>query len=145
MGLEHEVELLDRTEVAAAVGALDVVLDEGLLQLLGGEDVGVLVEVLDQVVGPEGRLALGAVGEEVRELVNVPGGLEDLPGVDGLGVDLDEALAALVDGPPDLDDVVPEGASQRAVVVHAGHAAVELERRPDEPSAFAEGHQVVGV
>ena len=71
VGLEHEVELLDRSEVPAAVGALDVVLHERLLELLGGEHVGVLVEVLDQVVGPEGRLALGAVGEEVGELVDV--------------------------------------------------------------------------
>ena len=64
---------------------------------------------------------------QVSEIVHVSGCLEDVLGVDGLRIDLDETLPSLVDRSPCLDDVVLEDASQGAVVEHTGDSAVYLE------------------
>ena len=125
--LEHEVEFIHGPQVPSALGALDVVLHECLFQFLGGENVGIVVESLDHVVGPEGRLALLTVCDEVGEVVHVSRCLEDILGVDRLRVDLYEPFPSLVDCSPCLHDVVLEYASERSVVEHTGDTAVDLE------------------
>ena len=96
VGPEHQVEILHGSQLPAAFEADDIVVYERLVELLFGHDVGVLVELLHQVVGAEGRAAFGTVRDLVGEFVEVSGRLEDVAGIDGLRVDLHEPLAAFV-------------------------------------------------
>ncbi len=143
--LEHEVELFHLAEVTSALRAFDAEFGESALELRRTHGVRVLAEILHQMVGPERKLALCAVCHVVREFVHMSRGLEHFRGVDGLGIYLHKTFPSLVNVSPYLEYVVLHRASERSVVEHSGHAAVKLEGRPDEASAFADGHKLVSV
>ena len=143
VGGEHQVELPDAGEIVlAAVGAGDGVGLDILKHLLLGHavGVGVRVEVIDEVVGPEAQLALLAVQQGVGEAGHVAAGLPD-PGVhEDVGVHL-EAVVPLLDEllAPGVLYVVLQPGAQGAVVPGIGQAAVDLGAGEDKAPALAEG------
>ena len=106
-GLEHQVELPRLGEFAAVVG---------------------MVGALD-VVGAEALMALLALDQRVGEVLHVAGGDPGLWIHDDGGVDADDIVAQLDHAaPPGAFDVVAQRDPQRAKVVHALDAAVDLAR-----------------
>ncbi len=111
---------------------------DDLGQLLLLEAVRYLDDLLDDVVGPEGLLALPAGDHGVGEAAHVAGSLEDRLDADGRRLDLVEALAHAVEPPPLVLDLPLERGAERPVVVKARRPAVDLERRPDEAPVLRE-------
>ena len=145
-GFEHQVELADLGEIlAAAVGALDVVLlDEGH-HLVVGPAVGRLAgEVLDELVRPVAGLAVFTVHEGVGEAAHVAGGHPHL-GVHQNGGVHAHIVGGLLDEllPPGFFYVVLEFYPQGAVVPGVGQAAVDLAAGVDKAPGLAEVHDGV--
>src|SRR5207249_8777108 len=147
-GLEHEVELARRRELALAALRAERAADaavlarlaglDGELVALGGRTVVRPVELVD-LVGTEAPLALAAIDHGIGEVVQMPAGLPH-HGVHEDGRVQPHHVVALVDevAPPDALDVVPQLHAERAVVPARTGAAVDLARLEDEAAPLAQ-------
>eukprot|EP00982_Pelagococcus_subviridis_P014608 31342-Pelagococcus_subviridis.AAC.47 len=101
---------------------------------------------LDEVVGAEAVLRDDVFHHEVRELLDVPGGLKhDLRG-HGRALELEHSFVQDEVLPPERLQVRLHRATGRAVVVQARDAAVDLERRDVKQPLFERaGHLVPEV
>ena len=125
LGLEHQVELAglgERAVLAAARARVGVV----------------------ELVEAEAVLAVGAVDEGVGEARQVAAGFPHLRRTEDGGVDQHDVVALLDHGAdPRLLDVAQHERPERAVVVGAAEAAVDLRRGVDEAAALAEVDDLV--
>lgn len=97
--------------------------------LLGDLGVGksLLAVSFEEVVSPEGLLALFVLDHQVGEAFNMAGVLEDDVGGEVGAAQLEHVLLEDVVFSPDALDVVLDGASDRAVVEEASHSSVNFE------------------
>src|SRR5207244_9816881 len=134
-GLEHEVELARRRELALAALRAERAADaavlarlaglDGELVALGGRTVVSPVDLVD-LVGTEASLALAAIDHGIGEVVQMPAGLPH-HGVHEDGRVQPHHVVALVHevAPPDALDVVSQLHAERAVVPARAGAAVD--------------------
>ena len=100
--------------------------------------------VLDQLVGPEARLARAAVHQRIVEAAHVAARHPDLAVHQDRRVQTHVVFVLLHKLlPPGALDVVLELHAQRAVIPAVGQAAVDLAARIDEAAPLAQGHQLV--
>src|SRR4029077_10113608 len=125
-GLEHEIELPRRAELLLAA-----------VRAGAGHALRQLVEAV-------AMLAVRALYERIREVLDVPGRLPDLRVHEDRGVEADDVVAELHHrAPPRALHVVLELDAQWPEVPRRARATVDLARGEHEAAAFREGDELV--
>ncbi len=135
MGLEHQVELARRGEIATALGAHQF----GVWISAFGFD-----RLAQMVLAPAPLALAEALDQRVGEALEVARGLPDFGVLEDRRVDRDDVVALLQHRAPPLGfDVALEQDAVVAVVVGRAEAAVDLRGREYEAPAFAEGDDLL--
>lgn len=79
---------------------------------------------------------LDVLDEQVGESADVPGVFEDDVGSDACGIHFEHFLLENEVFPPELFDVVLDGASDGSKIIESGTSAIDLESLEEDISAF---------